>query len=109
MAHNNHVLDGVNKDLMGLSRSEALKYYLDLLGDYESPYPDPVVTEHEGVTVVRDDLLAGTKVRGGDFLASRVKEDRLVYVQPRTGLAGPSLLDVCRRRNKKLTGSKAFQ
>lgn len=88
---------------MGLSRSRALEYYLELLGDYESPYADPVVTEHDGVFVVRDDLLAGTKVRGGDFLASRIEQERMVYVQPRTGLAGPSLLDVCRRRNKKLT------
>lgn len=89
--------------MRGLNRSEALEYYLNLLADYTSPYPDPVTTEHEGVTVVRDDLLAGTKVRGGDFLASRVEEERLVYVQPRTGLAGPSLLDVCRRHDKKLT------
>ena len=99
MSHNNHVIDGVNMDLEG----KSLQYYIDLIGDYESPYPDPVVTEHEGVRVVRDDLLTGSKVRGGDLLVSRVKEERLVYVQPRTGLAGVSLLDVCRRHNKNLT------
>ena len=99
MSHNNHVIDGVNKDLVG----KSLQYYIDLIGDYESPYPDPVITEHEGVKVVRDDLLTGSKVRGGDLLVSRISEQRLVYVQPRTGLAGVSLLDVCRRHNKDLT------
>jgi len=57
----------------------------------------------QGVRVVRDDLITGTKVRGGDLLISRTEEQRLVYVQPRTGLAGVSLLDVCRRHNKDLT------
>ena len=99
MSHNNHVIDGINNDLVG----KSLQYYIDMIGDYESPYPDPVITQHDGVNVVRDDLLTGSKVRGGDFLVSKVKEKRLVYVQPRTGLAGVSLLDVCRRHNKDLT------
>lgn len=100
MSHNNHVIDNVNNDLLN---GKSLNYYLDLIGDYESPYPDPVVTVHDGIRVVRDDLTVGTKVRGGDLLASKVEQDRLVYVQPRTGLAGVSLLDVCKRRNKELT------
>jgi hypothetical protein len=99
MSHDNHVIDGINADLVG----KSLQYYIDLIGDYVSPYPDPVVTTHEGVSVVRDDMITGTKVRGGDLLAARVEQERMVYVQPRTGLAGVSLLDVCRRRNKKLT------
>ena len=99
MSHDNHVIDGVNKDLVGRS----LQFYIDLIGDYVSPYDDPVVTTHEGVQVVRDDLITGSKVRGGDLLVSRVEEERLVYVQPRTGLAGVSLLDVCKRHNKSLT------
>ena len=99
MSHNNHVIDGINQDLEG----KSLQYYIDMIGDYKSPYPEPVVTQHEGVNVVRDDMLTGSKVRGGDFLVSKVKEQRLVYVQPRTGLAGVSLLDVCRRHNKDLT------
>jgi len=99
MSHNNHVIDGINNDLVG----KSLQYYLDMIGDYKSPYPEPVVTQHEGVNVVRDDMLTGSKVRGGDFLVSKVKEKRLVYVQPRTGLAGVSLLDVCKRHDKDLT------
>ena len=50
MPHNNHVIDGVNADLVG----KDLNYYLDLIGDYVSPYPDPVVKTHEGVRVVRE-------------------------------------------------------
>jgi hypothetical protein len=100
MSHNNHVIDNVNNDLLN---GKSLNYYLDLIGDYVSPYPDPVVTTHDGVRVVRDDLSVGTKIRGGDLLAARVENERLVYVQPRTGLAGVSLLDVCKRRDKKLT------
>jgi hypothetical protein len=100
MSHNNHVIDNVNNDLLN---GKSLNYYLDLIGDYVSPYPDPVVTTHDGVRVVRDDLTVGTKVRGGSLLASRVEQERLVYVQPRTGLAGVSLLDVCNKADKKLT------
>jgi len=100
MSHNNHVIDNVNNDLLN---GKSLNYYLDLVGDYVSPYPDPVVVTHDGVRVVRDDLSVGTKIRGGDLLAARTDHKRLVYVQPRTGLAGVSLLDVCKRRDKKLT------
>ena len=100
MSHNNHVIDNVNNDLLN---GKSLNYYIDLIGDYVSPYPDPVVVVHDGVRVVRDDLSVGTKIRGGDLLASRVEQKRLVYVQPRTGLAGVSLLDVCNRRDKDLT------
>ncbi len=99
MSHNNHVIDGINNDLVG----KSLQYYIDLIGDYKSPYPDPVIIEHDGVKVVRDDLITGSKVRGGDLLVSRVEEQRLVYVQPRTGLAGVSLIDVCDRHGKDLT------
>lgn len=100
MAHNNHVIDGINNDLLD---GKSLNYYLDLIGDYKSPYPDPVVVIHDGVRVVRDDMTVGTKIRGGSLLASQVEQERLVYVQPRTGLAGVSLLDVCKKTNKKLT------
>jgi hypothetical protein len=108
MAHNKHIIDHLNKDIEALrlngvtSRLEAREYYLDLAGDWEDPNPKPIVKMHEGVRVVRDDMLIGSKVRGGDCLVSRIKEETLVYVQPRTGLAGVSLLDVARRHGKKV-------
>lgn len=98
MSHDNHTDSDLNQDLV----DKDLQYYLDLIGDYKSPYPDPVVIEHEGVRVVRDDLISGSKCRGGDLLMSRVKEDTVVYCQPRFGAAGPSILDVCKRHGKKV-------
>jgi len=108
MAHDKHIIDNSNKDIDCLlfsgvnNRYEAREYYLNLAGDWEDPNPKPVVKIHEGVRVVRDDLLVGSKVRGGDCLISNIKEKTLVYVQPRTGLAGVSLLDVASRHNKKV-------
>lgn len=105
MAHNNHVIDGFNKDVSPLFGIEDAKLdYLKLAGSWEDPYGLPVITKHEGVRVVRDDLLVGSKVRGGDCLISSLPEhiDTIVYVQPRTGLAGVSLLDVAKRHNKKV-------
>ena len=107
MAHNNHVIDGVNKDIRPFPWSdpqECQEYYLDLAKDWEDPYGPPVITKHEGIRVVRDDYLVGSKVRGGDCLISSLPEhvDTLVYVQPRTGLAGVSILDVAKRHDKKV-------
>jgi len=102
MSHNNHVIDGVNKDV-GLYGLEAAKeYYLSLAEGWEDPNPAPVIVEHEGIRVVRDDLITGTKVRGGDLLISRCPSNTIVYSQPRVGLAGVSLLDVANRHNKKV-------
>jgi hypothetical protein len=65
------------------------------------PYnPDPQVIIHDGVRVVRDDLIVGTKTRSGDLLASKINYKTIVYSQPRVGLAGVSLLDVANRYNK---------
>ena len=110
MSHNNHVIDGVNKDVANASNfpwaspTEAQDYYLDLVKDWTDPYGTPVVIEHEGVRVVRDDLITGSKVRAGDALVSSLHEDidTIVYVQPRTGLAGVSLLDVAANHDKKV-------
>lgn len=100
MTHNNHVIDGINRDLVG----KSLQYYIDLAGDWEDPYGDPVVKTYDGVRVVRDDLLTGSKVRGGDCLISKIspEQNTIVYVQPRFGLAGVSILDVAKRHGKKV-------
>lgn len=108
MTHNKHVIDNINKDIEILrldgitNRHEAKEYYLNLAKDWEDPNPDPIVEEYDGVRVVRDDLITGTKVRGGDCLISGLNQSTLVYVQPRTGLAGVSLLDVARRHRKRV-------
>ena len=102
MSHNNHVIDGYNQDVGYRSWEEAKEYYLELASNWTDPNPDPVVTIHDGVRCVRDDLIAGTKVRGGDCLISKVNQSTIVYVQPRTGLAGISILNVAKRHNKKV-------
>lgn len=102
MAHNVHVIDGKNKDIGLMSPEAAKEYYLSLCEGWEPYNPDPVVVEHEGVRVVRDDLIVGTKTRAGDLLASKLESDTIVYCQPRTGLAGVSLMDVAKHRDKKV-------
>lgn len=102
MPHNNHVIDGLNKDVGLYGWEKAKEYYLSLADGWEDPNPEPVITVHDGVRVVRDDLIVGSKVRGGDLLISRCKYDTIVYSQPRVGLAGVSILDVAKRHNKKV-------
>jgi hypothetical protein len=97
MSHDTHVIDGFNKDIGLMSPEDAKEYYLSLCEGWVPYNPNPVVVEHEGVLVVRDDLTVGTKTRAGDLLMSKVKADTLVYCQPRVGLAGVSLCDVAQR------------
>jgi hypothetical protein len=102
MSHNNHTLDGINKDLILNNYTHSQEYYLNLIKNWKDPYEKPVVKTHEGIRVVREDLITGTKVRGASALISNIKNDTLVYVQPRVGLAGVSLLDVAEKYNKKV-------
>jgi hypothetical protein len=110
MPHNSHVLDGINRDAVFTGKNDPIAvrdYYLKLADGWESPYEAPIVKIHDGVRVVRDDLLGdfGTKVRGGDCLISSLdksKIDTIVYVQPRSGLAGVSILDVAKRHGFKV-------
>ena len=104
MSHNKHVEDGFNIDIGMMQPEEAKEYYLNLAQFWTDPNPAPRIVEHEGIRVVRDDDLVGSKVRGGDCLISSLPRhiDTIVYVQPRTGLAGVSILDVAKRHNKSV-------
>jgi len=110
MPHNNHKIDYVNKDVESLimegvySRGDAREYYLNKTKNWIDPNPEPVIAMHDGVRVVRDDCITGSKVRGGDFMISQLPEhiDTIVYCQPRFGLAGVSLIEVAKRHNKKV-------
>ena len=78
--------------------------YLSLIGDWEDPFPPPVIEEHEGIKVVRDDLLdGGSKVRFADYLIQSHPEiEEWVYgSSPATGYAQISLSCLCRRYGKK--------
>lgn len=98
MAHNNHVVDGKHLELDRFGR----QWFLDVTKDWIDPLPTPLVTEHEGIMVVRDDIINGSKCRFADLLVQSIKEDTIVYVQPRVGLAGVSILNIAKRYNKKV-------
>lgn len=96
--HDNHVIDGKHLEL---DRFGA-QWFKDITKDWEDPLPPPVLTIHDGVVVVRDDLISGSKCRFADLLVQSIKEDVIVYVQPRIGLAGISILNIAKRYNKKV-------
>ena len=78
--------------------------YLEMIGDWADPNPDPVIEEHEGFLVVRDDLLGGgSKIRFGDYLIRSNEEvEEWVYgSSPATGYAQISLSCLCRKYGKK--------
>lgn len=81
--------------------------YLSLIGDWQDPLPTPHLEEHDGVLVVRDDLLgAGSKVRFLDYLIghdpSNTDVREWVFGScPATGYAQISLPVVCERYQKK--------
>lgn len=83
------------------------EYYLNLIGDWEDPNPKPVIEEHQGFHIVRDDLLSsGSKTRFVDYLIGHNPETRHVKEWvfgscPATGYAQISLPVVCGRYNKK--------
>lgn len=98
MAHDTHVVDGKHLELDRLGR----QWFLDVTKDWQDPLPPPVLEVHENVTVVRDDFINGSKCRFADLLVQSIKEDTLVYVQPRVGLAGVSILNIAKRYGKKV-------
>lgn len=77
--------------------------YLELVDNFTSSFPDPIIENYKGIDVVREDLLeVGSKARAGEFLIATCKYDTIVYVQPRFGYAGISLTKLCKMYNKKL-------
>tara|TARA_Y100001937_G_C7069066_1_gene307470 strand:+ start:204 stop:977 length:774 start_codon:yes stop_codon:yes gene_type:complete len=79
--------------------------YLSTIVDmWEDPFPDPVIEEHDGFMVVRDDLLkGGSKMRFADYLIKSEPEiEEWVYgSSPATGYAQISLSYLCRKYGKK--------
>lgn len=98
MAHDTHVVDGKHLELDKFGR----QWFLDVTKDWKDPLPPPMVTDHDGISVVRDDLINGSKCRFADLLVQSIPEETLVYVQPRVGLAGVSILNIAKRYGKKV-------
>jgi hypothetical protein len=98
MSHNNHIVDGKHLELDKFGPD----WFREVTQDWQDPYGLPVVEEHEGIKVVRDDMMVGSKCRFADLLVQSIKEDTLVYVQPRVGLAGVSILEIAKKYGKKV-------
>ncbi len=78
--------------------------YETLIGDWADPLPPPVVEEHDGFLVVRDDLIGGgSKMRFADYLIrSQPEIKEWVYgSSPATGYAQISLAHLCTKYDKK--------
>ena len=73
--------------------------------DYTSSLPKPIIKEHDGIKVVRDDLLdGGTKRRAFTiYVKSKPEIDEFVYASPRQGYAQLSLAFACKDLGKKCT------
>ena len=79
-------------------------YLSTIVDNWEDPFPAPVVEEHDGFMVVRDDLLdGGSKMRFADYLIKSEPEiEEWVYgSSPATGYAQISLSCLCRKYGKK--------
>lgn len=98
MAHDKHVVDGKHLELDRLGP----EWFKKATEGWQDPLPPPIVTVHDGIAVVRDDLINGSKCRFADLLVQSIEEDTLVYVQPRVGLAGVSILNIAKRYGKKV-------
>ena len=84
--------------------SEFFDYGIDGI-DFKTNLPKPVIIEHEGIKVVRDDLLdGGTKRRAFTiYVKSKPEMDEFVYASPRQGYAQLSLAYACKDLGKKCT------
>jgi hypothetical protein len=102
MAHNNHIIDGINKEINVIYPNRDA--YLKLTEGFVSLLPEIIIKEHEGVKVVREDLsvIGGTKSRAGEFLVSQTKKNTLVYVVPRVGHAGIAIMELAKLYNKEV-------
>lgn len=101
MAHDSHTTSKMNQDLNLMMPNRQA--WLDLAGDWKDPIESPVIKEHDGFKVIREDMMGfGSKCRFGDILVQQAQTDTLVYVQPRFGFAGISLAYLANKYNKKL-------
>lgn len=83
------------------------KELLAMIGDWKDPNPEPIIRLHDGIFVVRDDLLNyGSKIRFVDYFIGHAPENKEVTEWvfgscPATGYAQISLPVVCKKYGKK--------
>ena len=82
---------------------DFLDYGLDTI-DFKTNLPTPIVKEHEGIKVVRDDLIDGGTKRRAFYTYIKSKDyDEFVYASPRQGYAQLSLAYACKDLGRKAT------
>jgi len=84
--------------------TEVEKYMEIIDKEWTDPLSDPIIEEHEGFQIVREDLINGSsKVRASDYLVKGLTEiDELVYGScPATGHAQIALSVLAKRYGKK--------
>lgn len=82
----------------------SLQDYLDLVPNFKDPY-DLIVKEHDGVLVIRDDLLpggVGSKARYAEALMQKLEEKYIFYAGVPQGQAMITLARACEKHNKML-------
>lgn len=94
--------DGTNLDLLA---GYTLKKCLEMSEGFQSILP-PIQVKKVGPYFVVDEGangFVGTKTRFAEWFVANSKAKELVYCQPATGLAGPSLCWLAKKFKKKLT------
>ena len=90
MGHDNHVIDGINKDLSVYTRED----YLAMTSDHADMFNPPIVQQHNGYHVVRDDHIIGAKARFGQWLFNTIQQAyRVVHASIETSIDASS--DLC--------------
>lgn len=96
--------DNSNKDIpMGMDRSDAREYYLNLWGNFKSKVDKPVIEPFEDKFILRADLApGGLKAFGGERVIADTDKDTLVYCAPRQGHAPDAIAMLAEMYNKKV-------
>jgi hypothetical protein len=101
-----------DKDNWKNPATPCLSRHLRLLDEWQDPYPNPVIKNYEGFSVVRDDLLGvGSKVRFIDALLYRYPQiEEWVYGScPAQGYGQVSLAAACKRHDKEAVLFMAYR
>lgn len=84
----------------------SFQNYMELVPNFEDPFPNNV-HEHDGILVVRDDLIPrnlGSKVRYAEALMQQVQEKYLFYAMVNSGQALKVLATTAKKYNKVVVG-----
>ncbi len=102
MTHNNHIIDGINKEINPEYPNRDA--YLKMTEGFDTKLPPVIIEEVMGFQVAREDLLGhgGTKARAGEWLVSKIEEDTLVYSMPRVGHAPCAIVSLANLYNKRV-------